>query len=194
MSFLFQVSFEVHLPEPQTKFVTVGNSTFLNSRASYNGPPTTPWERTVYGYATWADRYRKGPRSVLVLAASQHPADLLVPLGNNVGLQAGEQIQIISVAPVQLGTEGAAPLGAAAAAVFVADFQVRKLNPAPLPLGGAPVNLFTKPPRKALVAAATSAAVSAVLNVNIALASGEVLDLLGAQQYVEGSEGGVVWT
>lgn len=55
------------------------------------------------GWPWPADDRRRDPRTVLVLAASQHPADLLVPLSNNVSLLSGEQFQILAAQPVQIG-------------------------------------------------------------------------------------------
>lgn len=76
-------------------------------------------------------------------------------------------------------------------AAWVVDFQIRKPNPAPPP---GPSDLYRRPPRKALVIAANSSGIPAVLAADVPLANGEVLDVLNITQYVEGAESGAVWT
>lgn len=51
--------------------------------------------------------YRRGPRRALVIAASAHPKDLLVPLTNNVVLGSGETIEILYYCPEVQSLEGA---------------------------------------------------------------------------------------
>lgn len=161
---------------------------------AYSAPAWIPVDRCDYGECNRVDQYRGLTRSVLLLAASAHPKDILVPLSNNVTLGSGEGFEILTVKPVQAGTEGQAVIGAAAGLVFLTDFQVRLPAPVPAPgAPGAPLNVYVKPPRKALVAASSSAGVLGVLNANIALLSGEILELLGVKQFTEGSENGAVW-
>jgi hypothetical protein len=74
--------------------------------------------------------------------------------------------------------------------IWAVEFQIRKPNPA----GSAVVNLYVKPARKALVSASTQQGIAAVLNSNVTLAAGEVLEIIGASQYSEGAESGSVWT
>jgi hypothetical protein len=51
--------------------------------------------------------YRNPVRRAFVQAASAHPKDLLTPLNNDVSLNAGESIEIVSFTVSTSGTEGA---------------------------------------------------------------------------------------
>jgi hypothetical protein len=67
-------------------------------------------KKSAAGGAGPADQYRQGARNALVLAASAHPKDILVPLANNFTLASGEQFEILSVQQVVGGTEGSSIL------------------------------------------------------------------------------------
>ena len=75
-------------------------------------------------------------------------------------------------------------------AAWIVDFQIHKPNP----VSPGPGELYRRPPRKALVIAASSSGIPAVLAADVPLASGEVIDVLSVTQYVEGAESGFVWT
>ena len=65
-------------------------------------------KKPALGAAGTADQYRGATRSAVVLAASAHPHDLLIPLANNYTLASGEVFEILSVQQVVVGTEGSA--------------------------------------------------------------------------------------
>jgi hypothetical protein len=195
MAFLYKVEFAVRMtaeayPTPLDIDSRTGQPVPNNQYVLLDTPDHAHGSRKVAGWYSGgtADAYRRGVTSALVLAASAHPADILVPLTNNVPLAAGESFHVLSVKQIAEGTEGPSVLGAAAPSIFVSEFQIHLPNP-----GAGQVDIYRKPIRKALVAAATQQGVAAVLNANIALAGGEVLDVLSVRQYVEGSNG-VVWS
>lgn len=121
MSSLFRVTFAVRTPHDYSSsdahIAARLNPMFydwqVNGPNGNNaGPQTDPNNRPFP-----RDDYRRPPRTVLVLAASPHPADLIVPLLSNVTLfsNAGvvpnnsnkplpaEQVEILAVQSVQVG-------------------------------------------------------------------------------------------
>lgn len=54
--------------------------------------------------------YRRGVRTALVAAVSSHPHDLLAVLNNDVTVNSGETIEILSANQVAVGSEGAGVL------------------------------------------------------------------------------------
>jgi hypothetical protein len=62
--------------------------------------------REMFHAAGPADQYRQTPLSVVLLAASAHPKDLLATLTNNFTLASGQQFEILSAQQFVGGTEG----------------------------------------------------------------------------------------
>jgi hypothetical protein len=71
---------------------------------------TKPAPAPPIGGSGKAALYRRGARQALVSASSGHPRDILSVLNSDVTLNAGEQIEILSVSQVVGGSEGSGVL------------------------------------------------------------------------------------
>jgi hypothetical protein len=123
MANLYKVQFQVKMPD--YAFPTPAGPWTSSPGHTSKNYPSGPWTVFLHDFldretgSRWGEKfsemglanaYRRPARSVLVLAASQAPKDLAVPLGNNVNLQSGEEIEILAVNQIHLGTEGSAVL------------------------------------------------------------------------------------
>jgi hypothetical protein len=189
---VFRVSFLVKMPTPP--LWPWGSPGYKQPSGCGNGNK----DNDSYIGLVCPDYYRGNVRSVLLVAASGHPKDLLSVLQAHVSLKT---LQLRNGGPAQSVTEQieilqsqaleAPALGSAAAFVYRVKYQIRQLNPNPIPLGGAAVNLYSNPPATALVLANSPQGVAAVLAANISLGSNQVLDILNVEQISTGSESSV---
>jgi len=115
MSSLFRVTFAVRVPHDYSSsdadVAARRNPYFWSWTKPDPNAPAGSGRRTgnagaktdEKGWPWPKDDYRRDARTVLVLAASQHPADLILPLSNNVTLLPNEQIEILAANPVNIG-------------------------------------------------------------------------------------------
>ena len=73
--------------------------------------------------------------------------------------------------------------------IFRTEFQIVKPNTAPF---AGKSHQYRRTPQVALVSAANPAAVQAVLNANITLADGEVIEITASKEISEGTEAAVL--
>jgi hypothetical protein len=71
--------------------------------------------------------------------------------------------------------------------IYRTEFCITKLNAVPS-RGGAPAYQYRRDVRTALVSAASDAGVLSVLNSDVSVSGGEVIEILSSKQIAEGTE------